>query len=166
MKLTKEALKQIIKEELQTMDKTTDLTTVAAKSMVDPGKRMEEIHGENLKKLIKILGDRGRVLSQQYIDFAFDAAFKKVVMERILELPTDDLDEEAQGSLEDAKVGIKNFLDGNTDDIPELAEEIIGQVKQSSPEWAKKHFSKIAPGYKPSKGAMREFGIEVEEDYK
>jgi hypothetical protein len=106
MKLTKEALKQLIKEEIEAMG-----------GGEDPLQRMKAEHEKSLKMASRIAINHGLKrgfeprLTQNLLKSAFEAAFKKVALEQDPQAPVDD------------------FIAGrNLDQVPDWAEEYMNNM--------------------------------------
>ena len=116
MKLTKEALKQLIKEEIEAMG-----------GGEDPLQRMKAEHEKSLKMASRVAINHGLRqgneprFTQNLLKSAFEAAFKKVALEQDPQAPVDDFI--AGRNLDQVPDWVKKYMNNMYDGVVENATE-------------------------------------------
>tara|TARA_Y100001938_G_C7921944_1_gene344924 strand:- start:122 stop:712 length:591 start_codon:yes stop_codon:yes gene_type:complete len=139
MKLTKEALKQLIKEEIEAMG-----------GGKDPLQRMKAEHEKSLKMASRVAINHGLKqgfeprLTQNLLKSAFEAAFKKVALEQDPQAPVDD------------------FIAGrNLDQVPDWAKEYMNNMYDGVVEKATEELEKTANDPQGHMSAIAQDAIEI-----
>ena len=126
MKITKEQLKKIIREEIESV------VDAAGGGSVDPLQRLAAEHEKSLKTIIGMYNDHdikygGRERKQfRDVDLksAFEAAFKKVAVEQDPQTPVDDI--LAGRSLDQVPAWASEYMNNMYDDVVRKATEELG----------------------------------------